>query len=76
MPKVCEICGKRATAGRSLAHKGLSKRKGGTGVKTSRVTKRFFLPNIQRIRVIINDVRRRIFVCTKCIKAGKIKKAN
>ena len=49
-----------------------------TGNKVSHAqnkTKRRFLPNLQRIRVLENGVVKRKMVCTKCIKAGKVQKA-
>ncbi len=75
MSRVCEICGVGPMAGRRIRRKGMLKKKGGTGSKTTRVNKRVFLPNLQKIRVIIGKTVRSIKVCTKCIKAGKIKKA-
>ena len=38
-------------------------------------TKRRFNPNLQRIRVIVNGTAKRAYVCTRCLKAGKIQKA-
>jgi large subunit ribosomal protein L28 len=75
MSKVCSICGKRPIAGKSIARRGLPKKKGGIGLKTTGVTKRRFLPNIQTVKVIQNGTVRRIKVCTKCLKAGKVVKA-
>lgn len=63
MGKVCEICGKRSKAGNSKSH---------SNVKTRRVWK----PNIQSILTLtVNGKRRRMDVCTKCLKAGKVRKA-
>jgi large subunit ribosomal protein L28 len=62
-------------AGRSIARRGLPKKKGGIGLKTTGVTKRRFLPNIQTVKVNQNGTVRRIKVCAKCIKAGKVVKA-
>ncbi len=75
MARVCEVCGKGPMSGRSVTRRGLEKKKGGIGLHTTGVTKRKFLPNLQRIRVVENGrtVRRR--VCTQCIKHGKVKKA-
>ena len=75
MSKVCEICGKGPMAGRSITRRGMKKIKGGIGLHITGVTKRRFLPNIQRLRVRENGgvVRRRI--CTSCIKQGKVQKA-
>jgi len=40
------------------------------------VSKRRFLPNIQRVKVRYpNGTVRTIKVCTKCLKAGKVVKA-
>lgn len=75
MSRACEVCGKKTTAGRSIARRGLPKHKGGVGLKTTGITKRTFKPNIQRVRAIINGGVRRVRVCTSCIRSGKIKKA-
>jgi large subunit ribosomal protein L28 len=61
MAKVCEICGKRPIVGSKISH-------------SHRVTKRRFLPNIKRVRVEIDNSIKYINVCTKCLKAGKVKK--
>jgi len=75
MSRICSICGKRPVAGRTIARRGLAKKKGGVGKKITGITKRRFLPNIQTVRAILNGTARRIKVCTSCIKAGKVKKA-
>lgn len=38
-------------------------------------TKRRFDPNLQKIRVLVGNAPRREYVCTRCIKAGKVTKA-
>jgi large subunit ribosomal protein L28 len=40
-----------------------------------RRTKRRWNPNVQRVRVLVNGAPRRMYVCTGCIKAGKVDKA-
>lgn len=75
MSKICSICGKRPVAGKSIARRGRPKKKGGIGLKTTGVTNRRFLPNIQTVKVIQNGTVRRIKVCAKCLKAGKVVKA-
>jgi large subunit ribosomal protein L28 len=37
--------------------------------------KRRFMPNLQRIRVLEDGRAVRVRVCTRCLKAGKIRKA-
>ena len=38
-------------------------------------TKRRFEPNLQRVRVLIGGTPQRVYVCTRCLKAGKVQKA-
>ncbi|MFH0941092.1 MAG: L28 family ribosomal protein [Candidatus Omnitrophota bacterium] len=39
-------------------------------------SKRTFKPNVQRMRIIDNNnTVHTVYVCTKCLKAGKIRKA-
>jgi len=75
MPRICEICGKGAQSGSSIVRRGLAKKKGGIGLHTTGISKRRFMPNLQRIRVIVNEGVVRRTVCASCIKAGKISKA-
>ncbi|MEW6170691.1 MAG: 50S ribosomal protein L28 [Candidatus Omnitrophota bacterium] len=75
MSKICIVCQKRPMAGKSLARRGQLKKKGGTGSKVTRVTLRIFSPNLQRVKAFIGKTKKRVWVCTKCLKAGKIKKA-
>ena len=39
-------------------------------------TKRRFMPNLQRIRILEEGRMVHVRVCTRCIKAGKVKKAS
>jgi large subunit ribosomal protein L28 len=74
MARVCEICKKRTTSGGSIARRGLPKSKGGVGLRTTGHTLRKFLPNIQRVRAVVGGEVKRISVCTRCIKSGKVTK--
>ena len=38
-------------------------------------TKRRFNPNLQRVRVLVKGATKRAYVCTRCLKAGKVQKA-
>jgi large subunit ribosomal protein L28 len=40
-----------------------------------RATKRRFNPNLQKVRILIGNAPRRVYVCTRCLKAGKVSKA-
>ena len=62
MSKVCSVCGKHPVAGRNVSH-------------SHRVTNRMFRPNIQRVTVVEpNGYKHKANVCTKCLKAGKVKR--
>jgi large subunit ribosomal protein L28 len=62
MSQVCAVCGKHPVAGRNVSH-------------SHRVTNRTFRPNIQRVTAVINGHVKRVNVCTKCMKAGKVTRA-
>jgi len=63
MARRCEICGKGPMSGHKISH-------------AHNVSKRRFLPNIQRVKVRYpNGTVKTINVCTKCLKAGKVVKA-
>jgi large subunit ribosomal protein L28 len=70
MLKRCAICGKGTMSGKSLSRKGLAKKKGGTGRKTTRATKRKFLPNLHKVRISAAGTKKKAYVCTRCIKKG------
>ena len=51
-------------------------RRSGTAAATRMVaTKRRFEPNLQRVRIDDHGTPRRVYVCTRCLKAGKVVKA-
>ncbi len=75
MARACEICGKGPVSGNRIIRHGLEKKKGGIGLHITGVTRRRFLPNLQRIRVSENGGVVRRNVCTACIKGGLIAKA-
>ncbi len=61
MARVCAICGKRPSAGHNVSH-------------SNRKTSRVWIPNLQRTRAVVNGVVRRIRVCTRCIRSGRVAK--
>lgn len=74
MAKVCSICNKGAQTGRQYKRRGMAKAKGGAGIKITGKSARKFFPNLQRVKILLNGTVKKVFVCTKCIKAGKIVK--
>ena len=75
MARECFVCGKKPVAGRSISRRGMAKSKGGVGQRVTGVTKRRFLPNLQTVHTIVDGKRKKVTVCAKCIKAGKVKKS-
>ncbi|MBN1794723.1 MAG: 50S ribosomal protein L28 [Candidatus Omnitrophica bacterium] len=75
MSRTCDVCGKGPSAGSNISQRGLAKKKGGVGRRTTRVTKRRFLPNLQSVRAVINGQTKKIKICTGCLKGGKVQKA-
>ena len=61
MSKVCEICGKGPMSGHIVTH-------------ANKKIKRRWLPNLKKIRILINGSPKRAYVCTSCIRSGKIQK--
>jgi len=61
MGKVCSICGKGRQVGYSISH-------------AHNKSKKVWKPNIQRVRSTINGTTKRIYACTRCIRAGMIVK--
>lgn len=62
MAKICKICGKKPMAGNNVSH-------------AHNRSPRRFLPNLQKVRAVVDGSVRRIQVCANCIKSGKIQKA-
>jgi large subunit ribosomal protein L28 len=62
MAKICAVCGKKPSFGNSRSHSMVA-------------TKRRFDPNLQRVRVNLDGKAQRAYVCTRCLKAGKVTKA-
>ena len=62
MASRCEICGKHPHSGNFVSH-------------ANKKALRLWRPNVQRLKVQTSQGNRRIWVCTGCIRAGKVKKA-
>jgi len=76
MARVCSVTGKRRVRGSIIHRKGLTKKSGGIGTHVAKITKRDFKPNVQRVRVKLPSGQvKRVWVCAKALKAGKVEKA-
>ena len=74
MARECYICKKKPASGKSIRRRGMAKSKGGVGQKITGITARRFSPNLQTVHALVEGKKKKIKVCTKCIKAGKVKK--
>jgi len=75
MSRRCEICGKGPVRGTRIHRRGQSKKTGGIGQHVTAITPRIFQANLQTVRATVNGATRRIKLCTKCLKSGRIQKA-
>ncbi|NLA27707.1 MAG: 50S ribosomal protein L28 [Firmicutes bacterium] len=62
MAKICQICGKRKASGFQISHSHIK-------------TKRRWRPNIHKVRALVEGSPRRINVCTRCLKSGRVERA-
>ena len=62
MAQRCAVCGKGTLSGNSVSH-------------AHNITKRKWNPNLQRVRAVVEGRPRKIDVCTRCLRSGKVTKA-
>ena len=62
----CAICEKTASHGHKLSI---------TRSHISKRSPRTWKPNLRRVKVDVNGETQRIYVCAKCLKDGKVKRA-
>lgn len=72
MSWICQICGKKPSTGNQISRRGLAKKKGGVGKKITGITRRWYKPNLQYLRAMVDGKSKRIRVCTRCLSAGKV----
>ena len=63
----CHICDKGPQYGQNIRFN-----HGGSWELRAPRTKRRWLPNLQSAKILVNNAPRRVRVCTKCMKAGKV----
>ncbi len=59
----CAICGKTRLVGANVSH-------------AHNVTKKYQKPNLRKVKVTIDGEPKKIWVCAKCRKAGKVDEIN
>ncbi|MFP4481252.1 MAG: 50S ribosomal protein L28 [Thermovirgaceae bacterium] len=62
MSKICECCGRGPATGNTVSH-------------SNRHSKRRWLINLQTVKVDLGGETRRMKICTRCLRSGKVKRA-
>ena len=75
MAKICELTGKGPRKGSIIWRSGKSKKSGGIGTHITAITKRRFMPNLQRVKAVVDGEVRYIRVTANAIKKGLVTKA-
>ncbi len=60
--RVCDICGKGTGTGNNVSH-------------ANNKTKKVIYPNLQTVRAQTDKGTKRVKICTRCLRSGKITKA-
>ncbi|MEM7309807.1 MAG: 50S ribosomal protein L28 [Planctomycetota bacterium] len=70
MSRVCQVTKRGTRAGRSIARRGLPKKAGGVGLRTTGVTKRTFQVNVQTKRIWVPELKQhvRVKLSTRALK--------
>lgn len=58
----CEVCGKGVTFGIKVSH-------------SHRRSNKAFKPNVKRIKAVVDGTPKRVYVCSRCLRSGKVQRA-
>ncbi len=58
----CDICGKGVTFGIAVSH-------------SHRRSNRAWKPNVKKVNAIVNGNKKKINVCTRCLRSNKVERA-
>ncbi len=59
----CSVCGKSVTFGHNVSH-------------SNRKTNRVWKPNIRKVKAVVNGSHTTVSVCSRCLRSGKVVRAN
>lgn len=62
MSRRCVICNKSVVFGHQISH-------------SDRKSNRSWAPNVKRVKAIVDGSPKRIYVCTRCLRSGKVQRA-
>ncbi len=58
----CEVCGKELKFGIKVSH-------------SHRRSNRTWKPNIRRVKAVVGGTPKRVYVCSRCLRSGKVQRA-
>lgn len=58
----CDICGKGVTFGIKMSH-------------SHRRSNRAWKPNVRKVKAVVNGSVKSVYVCTRCLRSGKVERA-
>lgn len=62
MARQCSVCNKGTVSGNQISH-------------STRHTKRTWHPNLKKVKAVVEGSPKRIYVCTRCLRSGKVERA-
>ncbi len=62
MSRVCSVCEKGQMTGNNVSH-------------SNRKSRRAWAANVQKVKIIKNGVETSEYVCTRCLRSGKVERA-
>ena len=61
MGKECYVCAKKTISGNTVSHSNIH-------------TKRKWLPNLRKVRIVEEGSNKTVTVCTRCLRSGKVER--
>ena len=58
----CEFCDKGVSFGIKVSH-------------SNRRSNRTWKPNVKRVKAVVNGTSKHVYVCTRCLRSGKVTRA-
>jgi len=62
MARRCSVCGKGQISGNQVSH-------------SVRRTRRTWSPNLKKVKALVDGSPRKIYVCTRCLRSGRVTRA-
>ncbi len=58
----CEFCEKSVAFGHNVSH-------------SNRKTSRMWKPNVKKVKAVVGGTHKTVYVCTRCMRSGKVERA-